>query len=233
MSPRPGIIIVRSGIISDDLTVETFSKWYEEIHIPDVLATAGVKAAARYQQSTSAQPGTLPYLAVYNLDDLNWLHQDACEFWKIPLHSNVLPNDKQTVFTWAKFETEFYAKVETSDGDVDQDDTSIPTGDSLLAVWWERTPSHSADYAKVIIKTLKRNLADFGVQGEPRLTLFKADESGICPPAMRNGQSDSKGEARTPSLTKYLCLVCTAPRWPKRHCTLLQTTLTLCVPDQL
>ncbi|KAK4223263.1 hypothetical protein QBC38DRAFT_54264 [Podospora fimiseda] len=197
--PRPGIITVKSGISSPDLSSETFRKWYEQIHIPDVLATPKITSALRYRDKSNSS--TLPFLAIYNVDDLNWLNQETCEFWKIPLHSDVLPADKQPIFTWAKFETEFYDLVSTT-----SDGSLAHAWSSLLAVRWERTPSHTDDYANVILKTLRRSLREVGVKDEIELTLFKADQSGICPPAMR--KLDSDGGANSPSITKYLCLVC-------------------------
>lgn len=52
-----------------------FNKWYDEIHVPDILAIEGFTAARRYKVAGPAlqiqgQSGTVPaqYLAVYEMD---------------------------------------------------------------------------------------------------------------------------------------------------------------------
>ncbi|KAK4460734.1 hypothetical protein QBC42DRAFT_331571, partial [Cladorrhinum samala] len=130
--PNPGIILVKSGITSTSLTPETFDKWYDEIHIPDVLSTPEISWAARYHhhhhrerphelsqlpqsQDSSLARSPLPYLAVYRTDNLSWLHDPGCELWSVPLASALLPSRKETIFAWARFETEFWTRVAVDD----------------------------------------------------------------------------------------------------------------------
>ncbi|KAK0658689.1 hypothetical protein QBC41DRAFT_237857 [Cercophora samala] len=115
MASKPGIIAVRSRPCSPLLTPIVFQKWYEDVHIPDVLATGHVNLAKRYQLSSSeTHPSNpMPFLAIYHLPDMNWLHKDNCQFWKIPLHSKVLPGDNTSIFDVAEFKTEFYETIDT------------------------------------------------------------------------------------------------------------------------
>ena len=53
-----------------------FNKWYDEIHIPEVLAVKGFTAAQRYVGTTDSPaevpPGPRPYMAVYEIEgDVN------------------------------------------------------------------------------------------------------------------------------------------------------------------
>ena len=47
----PGILFVRSRIAQsakDILDEQTFLKWYDEEHVPEVVATSGIKSGFRY-----------------------------------------------------------------------------------------------------------------------------------------------------------------------------------------
>jgi hypothetical protein len=113
MSSRPGIIIVTSRPTTADFTADDLSKWYTEKHIPDVLATGGVQGALWCQLAASAgqvngQAPPVPYLAMYYLPDLNWLHEESCQFWKLSMELD--PKDMETaqrrnVFHVAEFST--------------------------------------------------------------------------------------------------------------------------------
>ncbi|KAK0708050.1 hypothetical protein B0H67DRAFT_326711 [Lasiosphaeris hirsuta] len=121
MSRVPGLVFVQSKIKSTDmLSPEVFKKWYEEAHIPDLLASpaSGVGAAARYiaadVHDESAARG-FPYLAVYPEVDLNWIASDECTFLKVPLHHSILPAPSHAIFDVADFQMGAYeplAKVE-------------------------------------------------------------------------------------------------------------------------
>jgi hypothetical protein len=46
-----------------------YHRWYEQQHIPDILAVAGVKSAARYAAVPTSFPGPeMPYLAIYEIE---------------------------------------------------------------------------------------------------------------------------------------------------------------------
>lgn len=117
-APRPGLILVRSQPSDPDFTAVDLTAWYEEKHIAEVLATGRVKRAVRYQianlparddvqcQDTGAK---MPYLAVYSLEDMNWLHEEGCEFWKLPLTvKHGKGGEEKNIFKVAAFKTEFW-----------------------------------------------------------------------------------------------------------------------------
>ncbi|GAB1316319.1 hypothetical protein MFIFM68171_06529 [Madurella fahalii] len=137
---RPGVILVHAGLTHPaEFTAADLTNWYEAKHIPEVLATPGVGAAAWYQMvSRAPPPGTapttttppppppptaqpeerrqeMPYLAVYRLADLGWLHEEGCEFWQLPLG---LPGrGEKMIWDVGAFETRVWEEVGVGDGD--------------------------------------------------------------------------------------------------------------------
>jgi hypothetical protein len=53
----PGVLWVSSRTQTDELPAEKFCAWYENIHIPEVLALPGIPSAARYEAHPNS-PGT-------------------------------------------------------------------------------------------------------------------------------------------------------------------------------
>lgn len=48
---------------------EEYNKWYEEVHIPDLLSIPGMKSCTRFRgQSVAGQPAEFAYCAVYEID---------------------------------------------------------------------------------------------------------------------------------------------------------------------
>ena len=102
---QPGILWVNSKITHpDSITPENFNKWYNEVHIPDILATSGFNSAFRYR---SIDPkADRPYLAMYPVSDLNWLRSK--EFSTIPVTSDYFPGPSHNCFDSVDFDTRFY-----------------------------------------------------------------------------------------------------------------------------
>ncbi|WP_327116815.1 hypothetical protein OHB12_05720 [Nocardia sp. NBC_01730] len=48
---------------------EEYNKWYNEVHVPDLLEIPGVKSCARYRgRPLGGRPAQFDYLAVYEID---------------------------------------------------------------------------------------------------------------------------------------------------------------------
>lgn len=78
----PGLLYVNSKIIQPEkLSNERYTRWYEETHIPDILKTAGIDEAHRWQALDPA--AERPYLALYPLNDIGFLQSP--EFKGIPV----------------------------------------------------------------------------------------------------------------------------------------------------
>ncbi|KAK3938655.1 hypothetical protein QBC46DRAFT_343356 [Diplogelasinospora grovesii] len=111
----PGIMWVHSHITSDALTPDVFTKWYEEVHIPDMMATkGGPKTVLRYGWMESPSPKDMRYLTIYFLDDMGWLHFPGCELWGLPLHNEMLPGPSRFIGDFAHFDTRFYEEINTT-----------------------------------------------------------------------------------------------------------------------
>jgi hypothetical protein len=90
----PGILFVRSRISSPLLSESTFLQWYDDDHIPEVVATSGIKSGFRYvdvnkTSSAGDARNAKPFLAVYPMDDLTFTQGD--EFRGIRVKSDLLP----------------------------------------------------------------------------------------------------------------------------------------------
>ena len=60
-----GILVVQSKPRSPDELTE-FHRWYDEVHIPEILAVTGFRTARRFQAADGES-----YLAVYEVDDVD------------------------------------------------------------------------------------------------------------------------------------------------------------------
>jgi hypothetical protein len=91
----------------DAVTPSTFDKWYNEVHIPDVLKTSQIHSAYRYKNiDPSAER---PCFALYPVDDTNF--GDSKEFANIPSTSNLFP-DNGSVYDFVDFDVRFYDPVQ-------------------------------------------------------------------------------------------------------------------------
>lgn len=114
---RPGVLLVRSRPTAASFSDRDLEEWYLSKHIPDVLTTRGVAKASLHQLTdTSISPNAaadssegsqFPFLAVYHLWDLNWLHEEDCGFWELPLVLGPEAGEDagRSVFEMAEFQT--------------------------------------------------------------------------------------------------------------------------------
>ncbi|KAK3679195.1 hypothetical protein LTR78_000756 [Recurvomyces mirabilis] len=101
---KPGILFANSKIKKpDQLSKEEYTRWYEQVHIPDIFKTSGIKEASRWTALDPSQDR--PFLALYPLDDLDFLDTD--EFKAIPVHDDNLPGSGE-IFDLADFDTRYY-----------------------------------------------------------------------------------------------------------------------------
>ena len=113
MAPKPGILFANARISDPILDAETFRRWYEEVHVPDVLATSGVHTAFRFQNPDS-EDTERPYLAIYPFNDLEWLATG--EFFRVPLTSDILPNPSKRILEVTDFDIRFYETLQVKPG---------------------------------------------------------------------------------------------------------------------
>jgi hypothetical protein len=110
-SKGPGVLKVQSKIVKKDmLDQETYMKWYDEDHIPEILATSGVNSAWRFiNNDPDAEE---PFLAFYPVDDLAFLQSD--EFKGITVDSKLLP-ENTVIYDLADFNVRYDALTQVYD----------------------------------------------------------------------------------------------------------------------
>lgn len=100
------------------ISEDTYNKWYNEVHIPDILATGHVTVANRFRD---VNPNVdRPYLAIYQVPDLGIIQTE--KFKSVPMTSDLMPNGGPC-HDYIDFDTRFYkldqdynTKGETEDG---------------------------------------------------------------------------------------------------------------------
>ncbi|OQN97841.1 hypothetical protein B0A48_16151 [Cryoendolithus antarcticus] len=132
---QPGLLFVNSKITKpDQLSPQQYTAWYAR-HIEDIFKTSGFKEAARWEALDPTQDR--PYLALYPLEDLNFLNSD--EFKAIPVHDDQLPGSG-AVFEYADFDTRYYAFEQW----YEPEKTKSDQPDFVIACGF--TPSDDAEY---------------------------------------------------------------------------------------
>jgi hypothetical protein len=69
--PIPALLVVRTDIAPEQ--EEAFNRWYDEVHLPEIVEVPGVCSGRRYRLAEGDElfpgDGIPSYLAVYELDD--------------------------------------------------------------------------------------------------------------------------------------------------------------------
>lgn len=201
MAPT-GICLVNSGITAKDtLDLETFTRWYEDIHIRDILTTSGIQTAYRFKSSTdSPKPGTVisarPFLALYPLNTLSWAADDNSEMWKLSVSHDMLPSANNNIFELAEFQMGLYEKLGSTGGEGIAPAKSIV----IVSVDPEEAVSRAADDLEGLLRgsiTLDGGDAPTAV----RSTLFKWT---YAPPGLPTPADMAPG---TSLIASYLAIV--------------------------
>ncbi|KFY76852.1 hypothetical protein V499_03630 [Pseudogymnoascus sp. VKM F-103] len=133
---QPGILWVNSKITHPDaITPENFDKWYNDIHVPDILATSGFDSAFRYKNIDPK--ADRPYLAMYPVSDVDWL--GSPEFSSIPNTSDCFPGPSHKCFDYADFDTRFYEFIHS------YEKPGAPAGPTKLVISAGLTPAAGTD----------------------------------------------------------------------------------------
>jgi hypothetical protein len=94
MSPAPGMMYALSRVIYPGLSDETYNKWYDEVHLGDVINTGLVDLALRYKNVNA--DSKYPYLAIYRVPDFEALQssEGMAKLMAIPRTHESLPDGK-------------------------------------------------------------------------------------------------------------------------------------------
>lgn len=106
----PGILSVRSKIVRPNILDEdTYLRWYDGEHVPELMRTSGIQSGWRYRDTT---PDSDRYWLFYTLKDIAFLQSD--EFFSTKHTSDKLPGSGH-VFDLADFESHFYSLIQVYD----------------------------------------------------------------------------------------------------------------------
>ncbi|KAL2255929.1 hypothetical protein VTK26DRAFT_2472 [Humicola hyalothermophila] len=242
---RPGLILVQSRPRAS-FSATVLNRWYDDKHIPDVLATPGVHAAARYRllrahpgrgdQSGSAvddgecnegknesknnskktEEQAMPYLAVYRLKDLGWLHAEGCEFWGLPLaveeereQGGREKKRERCIFEVAEFGMAFWEEVvcvgkEGERGAEEEEGGGWGEGsaDCLVLRYLDAGEVERKDAKALLCGTLP----EWAARGRVYSVLLKVDEARLGPPSVEGKTGDEQGRKVEDMEASYLCL---------------------------
>jgi hypothetical protein len=106
--PQKGLMWVNSRITSPtSISVPKYLEWYQNEHIPDVIATKQISSAIQYSSINASD--SHPYLTLYPVKDINFL--GSKEWHNIPTTSGKYFGGGKC-YDVAEFDTRFYEFVE-------------------------------------------------------------------------------------------------------------------------
>ncbi|KAK0650828.1 hypothetical protein DIS24_g6418 [Lasiodiplodia hormozganensis] len=138
--PTPGLLYIGATIKDPVLDEATFDKWYDESHVPEMLALRnGPPAAFRFKNADSSRP--FSYLCLYVLPDLPWVDSDDLKTAKFT--HNELPEGRSH-FELVDFDLRNYEKIQTFEGQIPKDD-GRRVGRCIIAVAMEPAAGDDAE----------------------------------------------------------------------------------------
>ena len=109
MAPVPGLLYVSARFTNPELEFEAYDKWYNEEHIPHLLTMSGCHAAMRYTDVNAEEQE--PYLALYPLHDVFWVHSEEFGAAIASTESDRLPG--RSVFLSVAFDGRSYTLLDS------------------------------------------------------------------------------------------------------------------------
>lgn len=133
--PTPELLYVGSAIKEPVLTEDAFVKWYDEVHIPDVLAS-GPPFALRYKNTNPS--AAFPHLVLYTVVP-GYLESDT--FKNAKMSHDTLPGGRSH-FELINFDARVYEKIQTFEGQIPKEGRAAKC---LIAVAMEPAEGEEAD----------------------------------------------------------------------------------------
>jgi len=106
----PGLVYASSSLTSPlSPSTSSFNKWYNEVHIPDVLSLHGTSSAFRY---ANADPTATPqFLALYPLADLATPSSE--ELKAVPITHEIFPAPSHNASDVVEFRSRLYEHIQS------------------------------------------------------------------------------------------------------------------------
>ena len=136
--PSPGLLFVSSKVIKD--SDELYNRFYNEEHLPDVLATGDTKLALRYKNTNPESK--MPYLAIYPLDDAGYFQTDKLKKLKDDTRISKVYGDKDRG-EYIEFGLRPYEKIQTFEGFEQEQKSGKERGQTIVCVAME--PAEGGD----------------------------------------------------------------------------------------
>ncbi|KAG4426005.1 hypothetical protein IFR04_000949 [Cadophora malorum] len=174
----PGIIYVTSKIVRNDvLNEETYLKWYEEDHIPDILDKTPIKSALRF--SNINPKADRPYLLMYPMEDLAAIHGEG--FKQLKVKSDFMP-DKGAPYDFADLDFRDYKLIQKYDpnGTAEEKIRFIATGgfelgpslkDQDLHDWYNQEHLERLSKVSGYLRTTRYRLMHHSTNADTRVML--------------------------------------------------------------
>lgn len=106
---EPGLVLALSKIYQPALSAGLFDKWYDEVHIRDLLATGAIKTGIRWKAIDPTE--SQPYLTLYPLDRIDDLQTDAVR--AVPVHNRMLPGPSNYIWDFVAYDARIYQHIQT------------------------------------------------------------------------------------------------------------------------
>jgi len=136
---EPGLVFAQSRIYQPDLlSADLFDKWYDEVHIRDILKTGAIKTGIRWKAVNPNEEQ--PYLTIYPLDRIDALKSEAVK--GIPVHSDILPGPSNYIWDFVAYDARIYKHIQT----YEPEGTKAGPANLLIAVGLTPAPGTDDDF---------------------------------------------------------------------------------------
>jgi hypothetical protein len=140
----PGLMFVSSRVLDPTKTSdEKYNRFYNDEHLPDVLGYNVTKLALRYKNT--AKETDRPYIALYPLDDVNYLHSEA--LGKLIEDTKISKTfDNTDIYAHLAFDLRPYTKIQTYEGYGLEDKSGKERGQTLVCVAMQPAEGEEQDF---------------------------------------------------------------------------------------
>ncbi|KAK4495555.1 hypothetical protein PRZ48_001220 [Zasmidium cellare] len=140
--PTPGLTFVASNVLDPAKTSdEIYNKFYNDEHLPDVLASGLTKLALRYKNANPE--AKIPYLALYPVEDASITGSEAAaKLIQDTQRSKTFNGDD--IHDHINFDIRRYEKIQTYEAYQQEGRSGKERGQTIIAVGME--PGDEADF---------------------------------------------------------------------------------------